>query len=77
MNTVSEFRSSVLAVKKPNDAVVEYSRDIGMLVVSICIPKMKCNCVNLTVAGLMRFFFFPVKILLCILLALEHATAFF
>lgn len=63
--------------KTLNDAVVEYSRDIGVLVVSICIPKMKCNCVDLTVAGLMRFFFFPVKILLCILLALECATAFF
>lgn len=59
MNTVSEFRSSVVAVwQKRSDAVVEYSRDIGILVVSICIPKMKCNCVDLTVAGLMRVSFF-------------------
>lgn len=55
---MSEFRSSVVPMwQNPSDAVVEYSRDIGMLVVSICIPKVKCNCVDLTVAGLMRFFF--------------------
>lgn len=58
MNTVLEFRSSVVAVWKKNhhNAVAEYSRDIGMLVVSTCIPKMKCRCVDLTVAGWMRFF---------------------
>lgn len=56
---MSEFRSSVVPMwQNPSDAVVEYSRDIGMLVVNICIPKVKCNCVDLTVAGLMRFFFF-------------------
>lgn len=58
MDTVSELGVLLLLCEKnPNDAVVEYSRDIGMLVVSICIPKMKCNCVDLTVAGLMRVFF--------------------
>ena len=62
---------------KKNDAVVEYSRDIGMLVVSICILKIKCNLVDVAVAGLMSYFFFPVKILFCILLALWSATAFF
>lgn len=41
--------------------MVEYSRDIGMLVVSISILKIKCNLVDLAVAGLMSysFFFFP------------------
>lgn len=46
--------------KQKNDAVVEYSRDIGMLVVSISILKIKCNLVDLAVAGLMSYsFFFP------------------
>lgn len=57
--------------KQENDAVVEYSRGIGMLIVSICILKIKCNLFYLVVAGLMSFFsLFPVKILFCILLAL-------
>lgn len=43
-----------------------------MLVVSISILKIKCNLVDLAVAGLMSysFFFSPVKILFCILLVL-------
>lgn len=44
--------------KEENDSVVEYSRGIGMLVVSICILKIKCNLVDLVVAGSMSYFFF-------------------
>ena len=59
MITVSQFRSFIVSVwEKKNYAMIEYSIGIGMLVISICILKIKCSHVDLVVAGLMRYFFF-------------------
>lgn len=70
MITEVQFRSfTVPAWKQQNDAVVEYSRGIGMLVVSICILKITHNLVDLAAVRLMSYFFFSVKILFCVLLA--------
>lgn len=62
--------------KPKNDAEVEYSRATGVLLVSMCILKIKCNHVDLVVARSMSHFF-VVKILLCIACAFCSALAFF